>query len=314
VRAAGGPPPAARAALDAAMIRSSFAERNLHRLFPLPAILFVALLMVFPVLYTLVLSFTNWNLTSGMPPAFVGWRSYVRVLTEPRFLDALGRTFAFTIGAVAVEGVLGVAGALLLHRSFVGKSVAKLLLLLPLVATPVAVGIVFNLFFDPTIGLLNFVLQALGLPPGLWVSHQKTVLASLMLVDVWQWTPMITLIVLAGLAGLSDEPVEAARIDGASEWQIIRFVTLPMVMPVILTALILRLIDALKTFDIIFAMTGGGPGYASETLNIMGFKYSFEYFRMGQSAVVLVVLFLVVFGCSLLIMRLRAASEAQAGT
>jgi multiple sugar transport system permease protein len=265
--------------------------------------------MVFPVLYTLFLSFTNWNLTSGAPANFVGLRSYARVLAEPRFLDALGRTFLFTIFAVTVEGVLGVAAALVLNRAFVGKAVAKLLLLLPLVATPVAVGIVFNLFYDPTIGFFNFVLTSLGLPPGLWVSHQKTVLASLVLVDVWQWTPMITLIVLAGLAGLPEDPVEAARIDGASEWQIIRLVTLPMVMPVILTALILRLIDALKTFDIIFAMTGGGPGYASETLNIMGFKYSFEYFRMGQAAVILVVLFVVVFGCSLAIMRLRAAAE-----
>jgi len=291
------------------MMRSSAAERNLHWWFPLPAIVFVAMLMVFPVLYTLYLSFTNWNLTSGAPMSFVGFRSYARVLSEPRFLHALGRTFAFTAAAVAIEGVLGVTAALMLNRAFVGKSVAKLLLLLPLVATPVAVGIVFNLFYDPTIGLLNFVLQSFGLPPGLWVTHQKTVLASLVLVDIWQWTPMITLIVLAGLAGLPDEPVEAARIDGASEWQIIRWVTIPMVMPVILTALILRLIDALKTFDIIFAMTGGGPGYASETLNIMGFKYSFEYFRMGQSAVVLVVLFLVVFTCSLGIMRLRAASE-----
>jgi multiple sugar transport system permease protein len=291
------------------MMRSSFTERNLPWLFPAPAIAFVALLMVFPVLYTLYLSFTNWNLTSGMPATFVGFRSYARVLVEPRFLDALGRTFAFTALAVALEGLLGVAAALILHRAFVGKGVAKLLLLLPLVATPVAVGIVFNLFFDPTIGLLNFVLTSLGLPPGLWVSHQKTVLVSLVLVDVWQWTPMITLIVLAGLAGLSDEPVEAARIDGASEWQIIRWVTIPMVLPVILTALILRLIDALKTFDIIFAMTGGGPGYASETLNILGFKYSFEYFRMGQAAVILVVLFCVVFACSLLIMRLRSAAE-----
>lgn len=292
------------------MIHSSFADRNLHRLFPLPAMIFVALLMVFPVLYTLFLSFTNWNLTSGQPPAFVGLRSYMRVLSEPRFLEALGRTFAFTFFAVAIEAVIGVATALILNRSFVGKSVAKTLLLLPLVATPVAVGIVFNLFYDPTIGLANFVLTSLGLPPALWVSHASTVIPALILVDVWQWTPMITLIVLAGLAGLSEEPVEAARIDGASEWQIIRFVTLPMVMPVILTAVILRLIDALKTFDIIFAMTGGGPGYASETLNIMGFKYSFEYFRMGQAAVILVALFVVVFCCSLLIMKLREKSEA----
>ena len=291
------------------MIQSSFTDRNLKILFPLPAIIFVAMLMVFPVLYTLFLSFTNWNLTSGAPLSFVGFRSYARVLTEPRFLDALARTFAFTFFAVAIEGVLGVAIAIILNRAFVGKSVAKLLLLLPLVATPVAVGIVFNLFFDPTIGLANFILKSVGLPQGLWISSAASVLPSLIIVDVWQWTPMITLIVLAGLAGMSNEPIEAAHVDGASEWQILRYVTIPMLMPVILTAVILRLIDALKTFDIIFAMTGGGPGYASETLNIMGYKYSFEYFRMGQSSVILVVLFLVVFGCSLGIMKLRASSE-----
>jgi multiple sugar transport system permease protein len=281
----------------------------LRILFPLPAIIFIGLLMVFPILYTLYLSFTNWNLTSGMGPSFVGLNSYLLVFSEPRFLHALGRTFTFTVFAVATEVVLGVAIALILNRAFVGKSFAKLLLLLPLVATPIAVGIVFNLFYDPTIGLLNFALNALGLPQGLWVSSEKTVIASLVLVDVWQWTPMITLIVLAGLAGLSEEPVEAARVDGASEWQILRYVTIPMVMPVILMAMILRLIDALKTFDIIFAMTGGGPGYASETLNIMGFKYSFEYFRMGQSSVILVALFIVVLLCSLGIMKLRASSE-----
>ena len=291
------------------MIQSSFTERNLRILFPLPAIVFIGLLMVFPILYTLYLSFTNWNLTSGMEPSFVGLNSYLRVFSEPRFLHAIGRTFTFTGFAVATEVVLGVAIALILNRAFVGRSLAKLLLLLPLVATPIAVGIVFNLFYDPTIGLLNFALHALGLPQGRWVSSENTVIASLVLVDVWQWTPMITLIVLAGLAGLSEEPVEAARVDGASDFQILRYVTLPMVMPVILTAMILRLIDALKTFDIIFAMTGGGPGYASETLNIMGFKYSFEYFRIGQSSVILIALFLVVLLCSLGIMKLRASSE-----
>jgi multiple sugar transport system permease protein len=291
------------------MFHSSFVERHLKILFPLPALIFIALLMVFPILYTLCLSFTNWNLTSGMPLSFTGFSSYIRVLNEPRFLDALGRTFYFTIFAVLLEVVLGVAIALILNRAFFGKNLAKMLLLLPLVATPVAVGIVFNLFYDPTIGLVNFVLKSVGLPQGLWISHADSVLPSLIIVDIWQWTPMITLIVLAGLAGLSEEPVEAARVDGASEWQILWHVTIPMVMPVILTATILRLIDALKTYDIIYAMTGGGPGYASETLNIMGFKYSFEYFRMGQSAVILVALFLIVFLCSLGIMKLRASSE-----
>lgn len=291
------------------MIQSGFTERNLRILFPLPAILFVGVLMIFPVLYTLFLSFTNWNLTSGTPLAFAGLNSYARVFTEPRFLHAILRTFVFTFFAVAFEGVIGVAVAIMLNRAFVGKSFLKLLLLLPLVATPVAIGIVFNLFYDPTIGLANFVLKSVGLPQGLWISSAATVIPSLIIVDVWQWTPMITLIVLAGLAGLSNEPFEAARVDGASELKILRYVTLPMIMPVILTAIILRSIDALKTFDIIFAMTGGGPGYASETLNIMGFKYSFEYFRMGQSSVILIVLFLIVFGCSIGIMKLRGASE-----
>lgn len=291
------------------MIQSGFTERNLRILFPLPAVMFVAVLMIFPVLYTLFLSLTSWNLTSGAPLSFAGFGSYARVFTEPRFLDAIIRTLVFTIFAVAIETVLGVAVAIILHRAFVGKSIVKLLLLLPLVATPVAVGIVFNLFYDPNIGLVNFMLKSVGAPQGLWITSAATVIPSLIIVDVWQWTPMITLIVLAGLASLSDEPFEAARVDGASDVQILRYVTLPMIMPVILTAVILRSIDALKTFDIIFAMTGGGPGYASETLNIMGFKYSFEYFRMGESSVILVVLFLIVFGLSVGIMKLRAATD-----
>lgn len=291
------------------MIKAGFVERNLRYLFPLPAVLFVAVMMVFPVLYTLFLSFTNWNLTSGMPLSVVGLRSYARVLREARFLDAVGRTFLFTGLAVSAEVVLGVVVALVLNRNFAGKGLVKLIMLLPLVATPVAIGIAWNLFFDPTIGLLNWVLKLAGVPPGGWVSDAHSVLPSLVLVDVWQWTPMIALIVLAGLASLSIEPYESARVDGATDLQIFLHITLPLVLPTVLTAMILRTVDALKTFDIIYAMTGGGPGYASETLNIMAFKYSFEYFRMGQSSVILVFLFLLVLGLSLGIMKLRAKLE-----
>ncbi|MBI9093551.1 MAG: sugar ABC transporter permease [Sphaerochaeta sp.] len=291
------------------MIRQSFVERNLRYLFPLPAVLFVVVLMVFPVCYTFFLSFTDWSLTSGKPLNIVAFKSYIDVLKEPRFLAALGRTFYFTFGAVIFEMVLGVALALILNRSFVGKGVVKTLLLLPLVATPVAIGIVWNLFYDPTIGILNYVLSVFGLPQSGWVSETKSVMPSLILVDIWQWTPMITIIVLAGLAGLSSEPYESAKVDGANARQVLFKITLPMLMPTILTAVILRAIDALKTYDIIYAMTGGGPGYASENLNILAFKYSFEYFRMGQSAVMLVFLFIVVMGFSLGVMRLRRAFE-----
>lgn len=291
------------------MSKGGFVERNLKILFPLPAVTFVVVMMLFPVLYTLFLSFTNWNLTSGMPLNFVWFRSYLRVLKEPRFLSAIGRTFSFTAIALSVETLLGLALALLLNREFKGKSLMKLILLLPLVATPVAIGIVWNLFFDPTIGLANFVLTQLGLPKSSWVSSSATVIPSLALVDIWQWTPMITLIVLAGLAALSQEPYESARVDGASNFQIFSRITLPMIAPTLLTAMILRAIDALKTFDIIYAMTGGGPGYASETMNVMAFKYSFEYFRMGQASVILVFLFLLVLMLSIVIMQVRKHFE-----
>ena len=132
----------------------------------------------------------------------------------------------------------------------------------------------------------------MGLKPLMWVFDAASVIPSLALVDVWEWTPMITLIVLAGLASIPSEPYESAHVDGASDAQVLRCITIPMVLPTIFTAMVLRTVDALKTFDIIYAMTGGGPGYASETLNVMGFKYSFEYFRLGQASVILVFLFL----------------------
>lgn len=291
------------------MIRAGFVERHLKIIFPLPAVIFIVVMMVFPVIYTIMLSFSNWNLTTGGAFAWAGLRSYIRIFKEPRFLDAIKRTFMFTGAAVVIETIFGTALALILNRAFRGKGLVKLLLLLPLVATPVAVGIVWNLFYDPNIGLANFVLTRFGFPKLEWVYAAKTVIPSLILVDIWQWTPMITLLALAGLASLSTEPYESAQVDGASKTQTLFYITLPMLMPTILTAMILRSIDALKTFDIIYAMSGGGPGYASETLNIMAFKYSFEYFRMGQASVILVALFVIVLGFSVGILKIRTWAE-----
>lgn len=289
--------------------KGGFVERNLKYIFPLPAIIFVILLMIFPICYTLVISFTDWALTSGKPMRFAGFESYLSVLKDPRFHASVWRTFAFTFGAVAAEAVLGTIIALILNREFIGKGLLKFILLLPLVVTPVAIGIVFNLFYDPTIGFLNFILNSLGLPQSGWVTEAKTVLPSLILVDVWQWTPMIALIVLAGLSSLSSEPFESAMVDGANGIQIFFRVTLPMIMPTVLTAIVLRAVDALKTYDIIYAMTRGGPGYSSETLNILAYKLSFEYFSLGQSSAALVFLFLIVLLFSLGVMRLRRQFE-----
>ena len=289
--------------------RSGFVERNLKYIFPLPALIFVFLLVIFPVCYTLFISFTDWSLTSGRPMRFVGLQSYLRVLNDLRFLTAFVRTLVFTLGVVTAETILGTIIALILYQEFKGKSTLKFILLLPLVVTPVAIGITFNLFYDPTIGFLNYILSILGLPQSGWVTEVSTVLPSLMIVDIWQWTPMITLIVLAGLSGLSPEPFESAKVDGANSVQIFFFVTLPLIFPVLLTAIVLRSVDALKTYDIIAAMTRGGPGFASETLNIHAFKVSFEYFAMGRASAVLVFLFMIVLLFTIGIMQLRKKFE-----
>jgi len=289
--------------------KSGFFERNLKYIFPLPAVIFVFLLMVFPIGYTLYMSFTDWSLTVVRPRRFVGLQSYFAVVGHPRFQMAFLRTFAFTFGAVIAQAILGTIIALILHREFKGKSVLKLIMLLPLVATPVAIGIVFQLFFDPTIGFLNFVLSSLGLPQSGWITDARTVLPSLILVDTWQWTPMIALIVLAGLSGLSPEPFESAKVDGANSVQTFFHITLPMIMPTIITAVVLRSVDALKTYDIIAAMTRGGPGFASETLNILAFQFSFVFLFLGQSSAMLVIFFFIILFCSIGIMHLRKKFE-----
>ncbi len=284
-------------------------EKNIKWIFPLPTVLFIFLMMIFPLIYTFYVSLTDWDMISGGQISFIGLDNYVSLFKEPRFFNAVKLTLYFTILAVGVEVVLGVAIALILNRDFRGKNLVKLMLLLPMVATPVAIGLAWTLFYEPTIGLGNYALQLLGLPPSAWLGSSKMVIPSLALVDIWEWTPMITLIVLAGLAGLPLETFEAAVVDGASRLQIIRHVTLPLLRPTILIALVLRCIDALKTFDIIYVMTTGGPGFASETLNIYSYNLSFNYFRFGAASAALVALFTLVLGCSVLVLWMRKTYE-----
>ena len=290
--------------------KSGFFERNLKYLFPLPAFILVFLVMIFPMGHTLFMSFTDWSLMFVRPDRFVGLQNYITILGYPRFQMALIQTLVFTFGAVITQTILGTIIALVLHREFKGKSLFKLMLLLPLAATPVAIGIVFRMFFDPSSGFLNFVLGSLGLPQSGWITDAGTVLPSLILVDTWQWTPMIALIVLVGLSGLPREPFESAKVDGANPVQTFFCITLPMLMPTIISAVVLRSVGALKTYDLIAAMTSGGPGFASETLNFLAFQFSFVYIFPGQSSAMLVIFFLIILFCSILIMQLRKKFEA----
>ena len=286
-----------------------FIERNIKWLFPLPAALFIILMMAFPVVYTIWVSLTDWSMTSSGSAQFVGLKNYIALFSDPRFFNSVKLTLYFTILAVGVETVLGVGIALILNREFKGKNLAKGLLLLPMVATPVASGLAWTLFYEPTIGLGNYALQLLGLPASKWLASNTSVIPALAIVDIWEWTPMVTLIVLAGLAALPHDPYEAAMVDGANNWQVFRYITLPLLSPTILVAVVLRGIDAFKTFDIIYTMTAGGPGFASETLNIYAYNLGFGYFKFGAASSALVALLALVLGSSLLVLWMRRSWE-----
>ena len=285
-------------------------DRNVVRIFVGPAVAFVGLMMAFPVAYTLYLSLHQWFGSLSSPPQFIGMGNFVRIFTEdPRFWGALGRTVLFTGLAVALQTVLGVALAMLLHREIRARGLLRSLMLMPMIATPVAVAMVWRLMFQPELGIFNDILTSVGLPASDWVADPSLALYALVLVDTWEWTPLIALITLAGLSALPEEPLEAASVDGASAWQRFWHVTLPMVRPVIVVAVVFRLIEALKTFDIILVMTGGGPGFATETLNIYIYNVAFQYQQLGYAAALLIVFFFIVFGSAGALLRFRRPEE-----
>lgn len=290
-------------------MRTNWFDRNQKWIYTMPAVLFVLLMMVFPILYTFRISFYEWSMSSTTPPKWVGLDNYIALLTDARFWVTVKQTFIFTFGALIVQTVLGVAIAVLLHREFFGKNLVKTIFLLPMVATPVAMGLVWLLIYEPSIGAANTLLKMIGLSPQLWIASPSQVMPSLILMDVWMWTPMISLIVMAGLATLPTEPYEAADVDGASTWQKFWYVTLPLLRPTIIVAVMLRLIDVLKTFDIIYATTQGGPNMKSETLNIYGYTLGFQYFKLGMASTLLVIFFAIVMALTLLMIYVRRRLE-----
>jgi multiple sugar transport system permease protein len=183
----------------------------------------------------------------------------------------------------------------------------RTILMIPLLATPVAVGVVWLLILDPTVGIANALLGLVGIPPQPFLGSAAQSLPTLILIDVWQWTPMMTLLLLAGLTTLPEEPEEAALVDGATAWQRFRLVTLPMLATTIATALVLRSVDALKTFDLIYATkgAGGGSSYEAETLNVYAYGITFDYSEYGLAAAVLVLFTVLIIGIVVL-MRIRS--------
>ncbi|WP_153137135.1 carbohydrate ABC transporter permease [Paraburkholderia agricolaris] len=256
-----------------------------------PAGLVLGVLALYPVLRVLVDSFFNVDYASGQR-AFTGLENYRAVLADSEFTASFFNTLQFTVVASVSEVVLGAALALLFYRAFRGRRFVMPLLILPMMLSTLVCSAIWRNWLNYS-GFLNALLAVFGLPGVQWLSDPNLAIWSLILVDVWQWTPMAFLIILAGLQSIAPELYEAARIDGASEWQCLRHITLPLIVPQIVLAMLLRSIDTFKLFDKVYALTGGGPGNATQTLSTYVYDTGFRFFNVGPASAASVLMLLV---------------------
>lgn len=272
-----------------------------------PAVVVLALIGIFPVAYAVVNSFRRFNLARPMEGTpFVGLDNYAHVLSDPSFWSALARTFGFLLAVVPVQLALGLAIALLLHKPGLPlvKTLVRLSLVIPLATAPAVVGLIGRLLFNRDFGVVNDLLIRLGLGPVEWLGDTTNAFIALAVMDVWQWTPLCALVLLAGLTMVPNEIEEAARLETRSSWQILRHVQLPFLLPSITVILVLRTADILKMLDVIFTMTRGGPGAATELISVYIQRIGFRVFDLGVASAQAVLLLIMTIILSRLYIRI----------
>lgn len=269
--------------------------------------MFTLLLIAAPFVYTVWLSLQHVEL--GGANRFVGGANYRQMLADPEFWNGLRVSLVLYAASLAMQLAGGTWLALLLFRAGGMPGLLRSLLISPFMLPPVVAGMMFLVILDPSLGAANWLLTLAGLPPSDWLASPRLVVPVIALLDTWQWAPYVALIVLGGLQSLPPSVHEAAQIDGAPPWRAFWRITFPLLLPTLATATILRSVDLLRFFDIIYITTQGGPGNASDTLNVYGFRVGFELFQFGYAAALAVTLTSIVLGAVLLLNRVRAAVD-----
>jgi multiple sugar transport system permease protein len=277
----------------------------------LPALLATLAVIILPLLFSFVVSFYRYLLTDPRNIYFNGLANYVQAFNDPSFFRSLWTTLIFAGGTVAAQFILGMVFALVVHNLTFGQGIVRTAMLVPMFMTPAVVAFMWRFILHPDLGLMNVVTEALGFGRPVWLGDPKLALWSVMAVDTWRSTPFMFLIFLAGMQTLPAELYEAAAVDGASPYRRFMSVTLPLLKPLILVALIIRGMDALREFDILFIMTGGGPGNLTETIALATYRYSFKAYNMGLGSAVSYIIFIVVFVFSLIFVRQMQRTQAE---
>jgi multiple sugar transport system permease protein len=272
-----------------------------------PAVLVLLAVTVYPLVYSLRESFYRIELTFSPVPHWVGLQNYVDAFThDPRFWPALGRSLYLVGLGVLIELVLGFGLALVLNRLERTRTLVTALLLVPVMIAPVAVAIEGVVVFNNSWGPLNFLLAKIGLNGPVWLGDRAVALKTILLADVWQWTPFVAIIIAAGLRTLPSDTYEAAAVDGAGRWQLFRTLTLPLLQPLIIVTVLIRAMDIFKTFDTIYVMTGGGPGSATETASFYTYLQGLQFFSFGYAAAISYIqLIVITIVATILVRRMR---------
>lgn len=274
-----------------------------------PAVVVLLVLSIYPLIYTIKVSFQR----GAGDEARWTIENFTRLFTDSFFRDALLHTLIYSVTALTFEFLLGLGLALLVDRPLRGRNLFRAILLIPMMLPPVVVGVMWRLMFNPNFGAINGTLKSAGINTDAltWTASPALALISVITVDVWQWTPFIFLVLLAGLQAIPNEPYEAAMIDGASAWQTFIHVTLPLLRPAILIALLLRTMDLLRVFDQIFILTEGGPAFATETVSLYIYRTAFRFSDFGYAAAMSFVLLVVTNIISAFYIRLLQRQEAR---
>lgn len=271
-------------------------------LFLLPALILIVFLTMYPLARVFYLSFYRYNPIRRVE-RFVGFANYLRLFSDRFFLTGLKNTFLFSVGATVTEVLLGLGLALMFNVKFRGRKLFLPLVIFPMMFSTMVICAIWRSMYHYDYGIFNYALRSLGFEPVKWLINKDLALWSVVLVDIWQWTPMAFLILLAGLQSIPGELYEAARVDGATGTRLFRHITLPLLRNHIFLALLLRSIDTFKIFDKVYALTGGGPGTATETISFYIYRQGFTYFNMGRASAAAVVMFLAVSAVSLIYIR-----------
>jgi len=267
------------------MAGQAVTKKNIKWAFLLPALGYLAIMAILPLIWTLTLSLMKWHANIMPSPKWVGLNNYRFFLfQDPRFWHDLGFTSMYVSLSVTGELAIGLVLAGLLSQKFKGRNFFRVIYLIPMACPPIAVAFLWRMMLHPDIGVINSILKLIGLQGVKWTTSAKVAPFTIIMVDIWEWTPFMFLALLAAFQSLPTELYQAAAVDGASSWQTFKSITLPLITPVIVTISLIRAIDAFKLFELVFGITGGGPGGSTESLSYYAYLTGMKWFKLGRGS------------------------------